>query len=250
MPDAHPFRILYQDDALIAIDKPPGWLVHRSDIDRHERRVVLQALRDQLGGRHVFPAHRLDKGTSGVLLFAFSPEVARALGTQFECGSVGKTYWAVVRGWPAAQGDIDHPLRREHDDYGRALPGGEAQPARTRWCRLASAEFSWSVDGRHPTSRYALVELRPETGRRHQLRRHMKHISHPIIGDATHGKGLHNRRFAAELDCSRLLLACVKLSLEHPVDGSFLSLRVPPAKTFYSLLSRPEWVWDASLDGT
>jgi len=215
--------ILYRDDHLIAIDKPPGLLVHRSDIDRHETRFAVQLLRDQIG-RRVQPVHRLDKGTSGVLLFAFATDITRELSRQFENNEVEKTYLAVVRGWPPESGLIDHALSRQYDDYGRTLPAAEAQPAMTRYRRLATIELPIAVD-RYPTARYALVELTPLTGRHHQLRRHMKHISHPIIGDATHGKGRHNRFFQNEFGCGRLLLACVGIRFRHPDTGE----KVPPS---------------------
>lgn len=209
--------ILWQDEHLIAIDKPPGLLVHRSDLDRHETRFAVQLLRDQIG-RRVTPVHRLDKGTSGVLLFAYAADMVRALAQQFDAGTVDKTYLAVTRGWPPDSGSIDHPLLRKHDDYGRPLPSGTAQTALTHFRRLASIELPISVE-RYPTSRYALVELHPISGRRHQLRRHLKHIGHPIIGDATHGKGIHNRFFQQHFDCHRLLLACTRLLFTHPVTG-------------------------------
>lgn len=212
--------IIYRDDHLIAIDKPPGLLVHRSDIDRHETRFAVQLLRDQIG-RRVQPVHRLDKGTSGVLLFAFEPEVTREMSRQFEANEVEKTYLAVVRGWPEESGRIDHALSRRFDDYGRSLPDAPPQPATTIFRRLATIELPFA-DDRHPTSRYALVELKPLTGRRHQLRRHMKHISHPIIGDATYGKGRHNRFFQQEFGCSRLLLACTRLEFRHPLQDEIV----------------------------
>jgi tRNA pseudouridine65 synthase len=228
------FKVLYQDDYLIAIDKPAGWLVHRSNIDRHETRFVIQTLRDQIGCR-VQPVHRLDKGTSGVLLFAFDAETTRACSLQFERNEVQKRYWAVVRGWPDADGLIDHPLTRDYDEYGRVLPERLAQSAQTTYRRLASAELQHCVD-RYPTSRYALVELTPLSGRRHQLRRHMKHIAHPIIGDATHGKGVHNRFFQQQFGCHRLLLACTELCLTHPVTGQPLSISVPVGDQFQDVI--------------
>ena len=231
--------IVYQDEWLVAIDKPAGLLVHRSDIDRHETRFAVQLLRDQLG-RRVTPVHRLDKGTSGVLLFAFDTEIVRRLQAAFESGAVAKTYLAVVRGWPPEAGIIDHPLRRDHDDYGRQLPTAEAQPALTRYRRLATVELPVAVD-RYPTSRYALVELQPETGRRHQLRRHMKHIGHPIIGDATHGKGVHNRFFQQAFDCQRLLLACTRLTFDHPAETRKVDAHATLSGEFAALLGHFGW---------
>jgi tRNA pseudouridine65 synthase len=230
--------ILHRDDRLVVIDKPSGWLVHRSNLDRHETRILVQALRDQIG-RHVYPVHRLDKGTSGVMLFALDPETAGAVGSQFERNVVRKTYLAVVRGWPAEHGVIDHPLKPERDEYG-AAHAGEPQSALTEYCRLASAEFHVAVD-RYPTARYALVALEPHTGRRHQLRRHMKHIAHPIIGDATHGKGIHNRFFQARFDCYRLLLACTELRFHHPLDGTAMHIRAPLGDRFATVIEQLGW---------
>ena len=234
-----PLTVLYRDDKLIAIDKPSGWLVHRSNLDRHETRILVQALRDQIG-QYVYPAHRLDKGTSGVMLFALDPETAGKLGEQFERHTVQKSYWAVVRGWPPEAGLIDHPLRTERDEYGDVPHSAQAQEARTHFRRLATVELPDLVD-RYPSSRYALVELKPLTGRRHQLRRHMKFIAHPIIGDATHGKGIHNRYFQSKFGCHRLLLACTELGFSHPGDGREMILRTPVGDQFGALLDRLDW---------
>jgi len=230
--------ILYRDDWLIAVHKPAGLLVHRSGLDRHETRFALQILRDQIG-RMVWPVHRLDKGTSGILLFALDRDVGRAVSGQFERGEVEKTYLAVVRGHPPDSGEIDHPLARMADEHA-GIAGGPAQTALTRYRRLATVELPYQVD-RYPSSRYALLELKPLTGRWHQLRRHMKHISHPIIGDATHGKGRHNRLFQALFDCRRLLLAATEIRLTHPVSGQALRLATPPAEDFFRVLQPLGW---------
>lgn len=199
----------------------------------------MQRLRDQIG-RPVWPVHRLDKGTSGVLLFALDPEAAAALAGQFERGTVAKAYWAVVRGYPPEAGVIDHPLRRMADEYGYRGAHDLPQPAVTRYRRLATVELPWRVD-RYPSSRYALVELTPLSGRRHQLRRHMKHIAHPIVGDATHGKGRHNRLFQERLGCHRLLLAAVRLAFAHPDDGRPVAISAPPAPDFADCIRRLGW---------
>jgi len=233
--------ILHSDDWLVAVHKPSGLLVHRSDLDRHETRFAMQMLRDQIG-RRVWPLHRLDKGTSGMLLFALDADTARRTMAQFEAGEVSKRYLAVVRGWPAEAGVVDHALTPDAAD--RAWLGSRAgaapQPALTRYRRLATVELPYQVD-RYPSSRYALVELEPLTGRRHQLRRHMKHIAHPIIGDATHGKGRHNRLFQERFGCKRLLLAATELRLRHPVSGEPLSLRAPLAEDFAGVLRQLGW---------
>lgn len=228
--------ILYRDDALVAVHKPSGLLVHRTDIDRHETRFAVQIVRDQLGCK-VTPVHRLDKGTSGVLVFALQREVGKALATQFETQAVEKRYLAVVRGHPGETGEVDHPLVRIRDDYEwqGERPAAEAQAAVTRYRRLAAVEIQAAVD-KYPTSRYALMALEPLTGRRHQLRRHLKHIAHPIIGDSTYGKGRHNRFFQQAYGCHRMLLASVSLTLAHPVSGQPLTLRAPLADDFMNVL--------------
>ena len=173
------------------------------------------------------------------MLFALDAETAKALGGQFERNEVSKTYLAVVRGWPAESGTIDHPLVREQDAYGGASSNAP-QAARTDYRRLAIAEFPHAVD-KYPTARYALVSLEPHTGRRHQLRRHMKHIAHPIIGDATHGKGNHNRFFQTRFGCHRLLLACTEIRFRHPADGREMTIRAPVGDQFAEVLDRLGW---------
>lgn len=228
--------ILYRDEFLVAVHKPSGLLVHRTDIDRHETRFAVQIVRDQLGCK-VYAVHRLDKGTSGVLVFALNPEVAKALTAQFEAQQVAKIYLAVVRGHPPESGAIDHALTRIRDDYEWKGAGmeSEAQQAVTDYRRLATVEIDAAVD-KYPTSRYALLELEPLTGRRHQLRRHLKHISHPIIGDSTYGKGRHNRFFQQAFGCHRMLLASVSLVLTHPATGQPLTLIAPLADDFTNVL--------------
>jgi len=217
-------NILYLDDYLAAVTKPPGLLVHRTGLDAGETRFALQMLRDQLG-RPVWPAHRLDKGTSGVLLFALNADTARLLGQAFESGDgLQKTYRAVVRGWPEAEGLIDHPLKRMPDDM--RTERLEVQPAQSRFATLRRFELPLPQQG-FASSRCAEVALQPLTGRRHQLRRHMKHIAHPIIGDATHGKGPLNRAVADLIGLQRLWLHAQSLELPHPVSGELLRLVSP-----------------------
>lgn len=236
-----PLPVLYRDEHIVVIDKPPNLLVHRSEIDRHETRFAIQILRNQIGQR-VWPAHRLDRGTSGILLFGLSPEIGGQLGRQFEAGTIDKRYWAVVRGHPPAAGSIDHPLSRQRDDYefqGESS-SDEAQSALTRFRKLAEIELPVMVD-RYPSSRYALLELEPVTGRRHQIRRHLKHIAHPVIGDATYGKGRHNRFFASQLACHRLLLACVGMAFDHPAHGRRVEIKAPVSGEFAATLARFGW---------
>ena len=226
--------ILYLDAHLVAIDKPAGLLVHRTGLDAGETRFALQLVRDRLG-RAVWPVHRLDKGTSGVLLFALDPATAGVLGRRFEHGEgLEKTYLAMVRGWPQADGLVDHPLARMADDARAARL--DVQEARTRFRTLA--HFALPLPGqRFATTRCARVALHPLTGRRHQLRRHMKHIAHPMLGDATHGKGPLNRAVAALIGVQRLWLHACALTLAHPVTGAPVRIEAAPG---------PEWArWDA-----
>jgi tRNA pseudouridine65 synthase len=227
-------EILYTDDYLAIVHKPAGWLVHRTPLDKGETRFVLQTLRDQIGQR-VWPVHRLDKGTSGVLVFARNAEVARTLGQAFESGEgLHKTYLAMVRGWPVDEGLIDHPLRRMPDDMRSQRE--EVQAAQTRFITVRQGELPLT-QGDFPSTRFAEVQLQPLTGRRHQLRRHMKHIAHPIIGDATHGKGPLNRAIAEHLGAQRLWLHAISLEIRHPVNGAQLVISSPP---------EPEWdLWHA-----
>lgn len=233
---AETLPLLYLDDQLAVVVKPAGLLVHRSDLARHETRFALQIVRDQLH-QHVWAVHRLDRGTSGVLVFALDAGTARELGRQFEECTVGKRYLALVRGHPPTAGRIDHPLRRPRDDYEYRACAGDELPQRavTSFRRLKTFELPVAVD-RYPTSRYALLELSPETGRRHQIRRHLKHLAHPIIGDATYGKGRHNRFFAEQFHCNRLLLACTALCFHHPADGRLVTFSSPPGDQFAALL--------------
>lgn len=229
-------EILYQDPDLVAVHKPPGLMVHRSELCRQETRFAVQLLRAQLG-RHVFPAHRLDRGTSGVLLFTFDAITAGRLGQAFEARTITKRYLAVVRGWPEPSGSIEHPLRRLEDGKDTAHPDAPRQEARTDYRRLACAEVP--IPSRHhDTTRVALVELLPQTGRQHQIRRHLKHISHPVLGDATYGKGPLNRAFAGLFGTGRLLLACTDLHLAHPADGRPLRLHAPLEPGFAALCAK------------
>jgi tRNA pseudouridine65 synthase len=238
---ADELTILYRDEQLVIIDKPAGLLVHRTVLDRHETRFAVQLLRDQIG-QPVSPVHRLDRGTSGVLVFALDRQTARALSDAFAAQQVSKRYLAVVRGWPDEAGCIDHALKRQTDSAEWIDPRAENLPqaARTHWQRLATIELPLAND-RYPSSRYALLELMPKTGRRHQIRRHLKHIAHPIIGDATYGKGPHNRAFAAHTGCARLLLHCREMAFAHPTSGAPLRIAAPLTGAFAALIETLGW---------
>ncbi|HSC68972.1 MAG TPA: tRNA pseudouridine(65) synthase TruC [Cellvibrio sp.] len=240
--------IIYRDEHLVAINKPGGLLVHRSEIDRHETRFAVQLLRDQLG-QMVYPIHRLDKPTSGVLVFALSSEVARQLSDIFARHALRKTYLALVRGFAPEKGIIDHALVEELDKYTdkKAQLNKPAQPAVTGFRTLAKIELPFSID-KYPCTRYSLVECNPKTGRKHQIRRHMKHISHPIIGDAKHGKGNHNRFFQENFLCSGLMLTSTRLEFIHPITNEALSLVAPLAPKFSRVIHQFGWANALPMD--
>ena len=236
MPMQNPLSVLYRDEYLLIVHKPAGLLVHRSPIDRHETEFALQYARALNDGEHVYPVHRLDRPTSGILAFARDSDTARTLGLAMMAGDVAKTYLAMVRGWPPEQGEIDYPLREEPED--RRLKGIEhpVRNALTHYRTLATTEIPVEIE-KYPTSRYAVVELSPKTGRKHQLRRHMKHINHPMIGDANHGRGRHNRYFAERFGEGRLMLAATMMAFRHPVSGEPLTVSAVPEASFLEVLS-------------
>ncbi|MGA9618737.1 MAG: tRNA pseudouridine(65) synthase TruC [Serratia proteamaculans] len=234
-------EILYQDEHLVAVNKPSGWLVHRSWLDRHETQFVMQTVRDQIG-QHVYTVHRLDRPTSGVLLMALSSEVARLLSQQFEQHQMQKTYHAVVRGYVLEGATIDYPLTEELDKIADKFASKDKgpQPAVTHYRPLAQVEMPVAI-GRYDSARYSLVELKPENGRKHQLRRHMVHIRHPIIGDSKHGDLNQNRGMAQHFGCPRLMLHASHLQLNHPVTGEPLHLSARWDERWQGVMSQFGW---------
>lgn len=230
----NPLQLIHRDDHLLAVHKPAGLLVHRSPIDRHETEFALQYARELNDGEHVYPVHRLDRPTSGLLLFARDPDSASALGQAMMAGDMAKTYVAVVRGWTPESGVIDEPLRDKAIDR-RDTREQVMREARTHYRCLAITEIPVAIEG-YASSRYSLVELKPETGRQHQLRRHMQHISHPLIGDTNYGRTRHNQYFAQRFGASRLMLAATALSFRHPATGQSLTLTAPLEPSFQQVL--------------
>jgi len=226
-------QVLYRDDHLVAIHKPSGLLVHKSSIDAYETEYAVQKLRDQIGQR-VYPLHRLDKPTSGLLLFALHPEAVRVFSSLFQSQKIEKTYMAVVRGYTEPMGLIDYPLSDEIN------LDANARPAITRYTLLHKVELEYPV-GRYNTTRYSIVAVHPETGRRHQIRRHFKHIFHPIIGDTTHGDGKHNQFFRETWNCNRLMLAATEVSFIHPYTGKKLKIESPLENSFSRILTKLGW---------
>ncbi|MDB2686399.1 tRNA pseudouridine(65) synthase TruC [Mariniblastus sp.] len=232
-----PLEIVYQDESLVAINKPAGLLVHRSRIDVHATEFALQRLRDQIQ-QPVFPVHRIDRPTSGVLLFALDRKIAASVAKQFEQRTVEKTYHAIVRGFLAKEGQWDEPLVEKHDRIvdRQARKNKDAQPATTQFRSSKQWEIPFSA-GKYPTSRYSLATIRPLTGRKHQIRRHFNHMAHPIIGDTTYGDRRHNRLFIERLCCSRLLLAATKLTLDHPVTQARITITAGLGEAFERVIT-------------
>lgn len=222
--DGSRIDLLYQDRPIVVVAKPSGLMVHRTNIST-DRVFLSELLLEQLG-RKVWNVHRLDRATSGVLLCALDAETAGLLGKQFMAGTVEKRYLAVVRGWIDDEGAIDRPLR--HENRGD-------QDALTRFRCLGRVELDEPVLP-YPTARYSLVELVPETGRRHQLRRHLNGLSHPIVGDVNHGDRRHNRLFRMKFRSHRLLLHAERLAFDHPESGERMDIRAPLPPEFLRVL--------------
>jgi tRNA pseudouridine65 synthase len=230
-------EVVYADAELLAVNKPAGLLVHRSQIAADEDDFLLDRLQAQTGGT-LYLAHRLDRATSGVVLLARSRAIAGELGRQFMARSVSKRYLAVVRGWPAPEGVIDYPLPdvREH---------APRKPALTRWRTLATTTVSIAL-GKYPEQRYALLEVVPESGRYRQIRKHLHHISHHLIGDTSHGRGDHNRLWRMHFGMHRMLLHAWRLDFVHPVHAMPLSLQAPLDATWQRVLEN--FGWQAALN--
>jgi tRNA pseudouridine65 synthase len=214
--------LLYRDDRLACFAKPSGLLVHRGW--GNDDVVALDLARSALGAR-VHPVHRLDRATSGVLLFALDPQSAAAMGRLFEAGLVHKTYLALVRGVPPEAGVVDYPVPKTE--------GGPRAPAVTAFRRL------------HVVDQWSLVEARPATGRLHQIRRHLKHLGHPIVGDVNYGRGEINRLFRERFGLRRLALHAAVLSFEHPFTGEPTTLAAAVPEDLRGPLERVGFPEDA-----
>ncbi|WP_075603752.1 pseudouridine synthase [Saccharicrinis aurantiacus] len=218
-------QIIYQDEHLVVINKPHGLLVHRSPIAADAEEFAVQMLRDQIQQK-VFPVHRIDRKTSGILVFGLNGEIARLIQEQLEDHATKKTYLAIVRGYFPDSLELDYPLTNDT---------GKVQEALTHFKCLKHTEVDVPF-GKHATSRYSLIEAYPKTGRMHQIRKHLKHLRHPIIGDRPHGCNKQNRLFKAQWNMTTMMLHAQKLNLSHPITNEPLHLEAPLFSTFKEMI--------------
>ncbi len=218
-------EILYQDQYLIAVNKPPGLAVHRSSLVSNTNTFALQVLRDQVNAK-VYPCHRLDRKTSGVLLFAMDQDTLKTIRSIFEEGKIRKRYQAIVRGYAPDEDIIDYPLT---DDSGRK------KEAITSFKTIDRTELDLPF-GKFETSRYSLVEAFPQTGRMHQIRRHFAHIFHPIIGDRPHGCNKQNKLFLQKWNMKEMLLHAQSLVFDHPVTKKQIKIEAQPHTEFIRII--------------
>jgi len=241
-------EILFRDEHLIAVDKPPGIFVHRSSMSPASEPNVVRRLRRQIG-QLVTPVHRLDRATSGVLLFALDTDTAREMSRRYSERAVVKKYAALVRGHTLDQRTIENPLKPYRDGLTAGKSGGSSgQAARTEIRTICRCEIPHSA-GRYPTSRYSLIEAVPLTGRRHQIRRHLKQVSHPVIGDVRHGDNRHNHLLQKLCGLNCMMLAACHLAFEHPVTGLHTVINAPLRPDFQSTLSFLGLKADTACDG-
>ena len=265
IPEKPILTILYQDDYLVAVDKPAGLFVHRSFMDKDEIYFALQLVRDQIG-KYVYPVHRLDRPTSGVLLFALTKAVAQQMNEAFAIKSSGvsfaketlisesagtaetllnKSYYALVRGHlPIAEQSelIDYPLKEKLDKLGDKNVSRDkpAQSAQTHYQVIAQASLP-IVLGKFDSVRYSLVKLNPITGRRHQIRRHLAHLRHPIIGDINYGDNKQNPFFGEHFGFKRLMLIAKSLSFTHPVTEQVITVTAEFDEQWQQVFAELEW---------
>jgi len=219
-------EIVFRDDIIVAVNKPSGWDVHRNEFNRH-RPIVLQALRNQIN-KEVHPVHRLDGGTSGVLLFATEKETLRFLSEQFQSRETKKIYHCISRGF--AQDIICEEPLRVHENI---------VDAATSFRCLSQITLPWANE-KFPQSRYSYLEAEPHTGRYHQIRRHLRHLGFPIVGDTKHGDGTHNQLWRDQMAINRLMLHASSLTLKHP-NGSAMTICADLPPEFLKALTLPGW---------
>jgi len=214
-------EIIYQDQYVVAVNKPHGMFVHKTYLDPYATEFVVQILRDQIG-QWVYPIHRLDRKTSGLLLLALDKETLVTMNHQFEARAVTKQYLAIVRGFSPLSGTIDYPVCND---------SGNLQDAVTNYQTIAQSEVDLP-HGKHQTSRYSLVNAQPITGRTHQIRKHLSHIFHPIIGDRPHGCNKQNKLFLEKFELNTMMLHAHQLTFTHPYTQQELTLEANPSSEF------------------
>ncbi len=219
-------EILYHDNYLVAINKPHGLLVHRTRIAADADEFALQMLRDQIEMK-VFPLHRIDRKTGGILLFGLNKEIDKSMQTAFAERKVNKKYLAIVRGFTEDHGTIDYPLKKEN---------GNEQQAITHYATLDRVELNIPL-GVHQTSRYSLLKINPITGRFHQIRKHLTHINHPIICDKPHGCNKQNKMFQEKFDLTTMMLHASELSFKHPATNKNITLKAEPQSEFRRMIN-------------
>lgn len=218
-------EIIYEDDHLIAINKPHGLLVHRSSIATNTDVYALQLLRDQVG-YHVYPVHRLDRKTAGVLLFSKTAEFVSQIQARLQEDTSMKKYVAFVRGYFPEEITVDYPLTNDK---------GKTQEAVTHFKCLKHFELDIPL-GKHTTSRYSLIEAYPKTGRMHQIRKHLNHLRHPIIGDRPHGCNKQNKLFLEKWQLNIMLLHAQEMSFIHPVHHEKVIITANQSDEFKRIL--------------
>ena len=218
-------NFIYRDEHFVAINKPNGLLVHRSYIASDASEFALQLVRDALG-QYVYPVHRLDRKTSGVLIFGLSSEIARKIQESMESGAAQKRYLAIVRGFFPDELQLNHPLINEAD---------KSQEAETYFKNIKRTELDIPL-GKHATSRYSLIEAFPRTGRMHQIRRHLDHLRHPIIGDRPWGCNKQNKLFLDKWEMNTMMLHAVSMKIPHPISGELIEINAELPTEFQRML--------------
>ncbi len=220
-------EIIYQDEVIVIVNKPTGLLVHRSPIAADASEFAIQVLRDQIGQK-VYPVHRLDRKTSGLLVFALNEEVNKLMQVAFMNRAIEKKYVALVRGFITEKGTIDYALTNE---------AGKVQDALTHFKLLQQFEIE-IPNGKFTTARFSLVEVEPETGRMHQIRKHFAHIFHPIIGDRPHGCNKQNKLFLEKWGMNSMLLHASELTFKHPISNQEMTFEARLPADFKMTIER------------
>ena len=233
--------VLYQDEFLVAIAKPSGLFVHRSAMDKQVTAFALQIVRDQIG-QYVYPLHRLDRPTSGVLLFALSQKVASDMGALFTKHKITKTYYAITRGHLTGEGEINHALTEKFDRFGNKIlkQSLNSQQAQTDYKSIATATLPIAL-GRYDSIRYSLIACKPITGRRHQIRRHLAHLRHPIIGDINYGDNKQNPFFAEHFGLKRLMLHAKSVEFIHPITQQAIKISAAIDDAWCQIFKQLKW---------